>query len=81
MEAKMKILIVDDDRISRLLASENLAKEGYEVLEASSAKQAIEQLESSEPIRLLISDIIMPDMNGLELLSYVRIFLGMVEKV
>jgi len=79
MEAEMKILIVDDDRISRLLASENLAKEGYEVLEASSAKQAIEHLESGEPIRLLIADVMMPDMNGLELLSYVRERLDFME--
>ena len=68
----MKILIVDDEKISRLLASKILVKKGYEVLEASSARQAIEQLESDEPIILLIADIMMPEMDGLELLSYIN---------
>jgi len=68
----MKILIVDDDKISLTLASKILAEEGYEVLEASNARQAIEYLEFGEPIRLLISDIMMPDIDGLQLVSYVR---------
>jgi len=75
----MKILIVDDDEISRILAFKILAKEGYEVLEASSAKQAIEYLESGEPIRLLISDIMMPDMDGLQLVSYINEKLSFME--
>lgn len=75
----MKILIVDDDKISRIIGVKALTNAGYEVLEASSAKQAIEFLESDEPIRLLISDIMMPDMSGLELLSYINKELDFME--
>ncbi|MDZ7261603.1 MAG: response regulator [candidate division KSB1 bacterium] len=68
----MKILIVDDDRISLSLMSRILNNSGYQTLEASSAKQAIEYLESNEPVGLIISDIMMPDMSGLEFLNYLR---------
>lgn len=75
----MKILVVDDDDISRLLATNILAKAGYDVLDAASAKKAIEYLETGEAIRLLVSDIMMPEMDGLELLAYIRKNLGFME--
>ena len=44
----MKILVVDDDIVSRVVASDVLSEKDYEVLEASSAKEAIEYLELPE---------------------------------
>ena len=68
----MKILVVDDDIISLNLMSKILSKRGYETLEASNAKEALEFLRSGEPVSLIITDIIMPDMSGSDFLVHTR---------
>jgi two-component system response regulator PilR (NtrC family) len=62
-----RILVVDDERSMRELLAIVLRREGYEVLLAESGKAAIAALER-EPIDLLISDIKMPDLSGVEVL-------------
>jgi len=61
------ILIVDDDIAILELNKKILTEAGYTVTTASSAKQALEFLENETVVDLLISDIIMPDMDGFEL--------------
>src|SRR4030066_2326813 len=68
----MKILIVDDDDISLTLMSRILQKGGYETVTASCAKTALEHLESGEAIMLMILDVMMPEMNGLEFLENIN---------
>ena len=62
-----RILVVDDERSMRELLAIVLRREGYEVLLAESGRAAIETLER-EPVDLLISDIKMPDVSGVEVL-------------
>ena len=62
-----RILVVDDERSMRELLAIVLRREGYEVLLAESGRAAIATLER-EPIDLLISDIKMPDLSGVEVL-------------
>jgi len=62
-----RILVVDDERSMRELLAIVLRREGYEVMLAENGRAAIEVLER-EPIDLLISDIKMPDMSGVEVL-------------
>ncbi len=62
-----RILVVDDERSMRELLAIVLRREGYEVLLADSGRAAIETLER-ESIDLLISDIKMPDLSGVEVL-------------
>ena len=62
-----RILVVDDERSMRELLAIVLRREGYEVLLAENGREAIELLER-EPVDLLISDIKMPDMSGVEVL-------------
>jgi two-component system response regulator PilR (NtrC family) len=62
-----RILVVDDERSMRELLAIVLRREGYEVLLAESGRSAIEVLER-EPVDLLISDIKMPDLSGVEVL-------------
>ncbi len=68
-----KILIVDDEAYSREAIAETIPWEDYsiQVLCASSAREALEILEG-ERIDVLLTDIRMPEMNGLELLAEVR---------
>ena len=62
------ILVVDDDQWVRVLARDVLAHEGYRVLEAVDGQDAIRvAAEHPGPIHLLLTDVVMPGMNGCEL--------------
>jgi len=62
-----RILVVDDERSMRELLAIVLRREGYEVLLAENGRSAITLLEQ-EPVDLLISDIKMPDLSGVDVL-------------
>ncbi|TFI54295.1 hybrid sensor histidine kinase/response regulator [Mastigocladus laminosus UU774] len=63
------ILVVDDTMSFRKTLSLTLQKFGYQVLEAQDGLEAIEKLQQHPEIQLVISDLEMPRMNGLEFLS------------
>ena len=65
---KKKILVVEDEEGLRLLYKEELEAEGYEILTAGNGREAIQQLEEGKP-DLIILDIVMPVMNGIEALG------------
>jgi DNA-binding response OmpR family regulator len=71
METKAKILVVDDEENVCRNVQKILGKEDYDVSYALSADEALEQM-AKESYSLLISDIIMPGMNGLEFLKLVK---------
>ena len=62
-----RILVVDDERSMRELLAIVLRREGYEVLLADNGRSAVDLLER-EPVDILISDIRMPDLSGVEVL-------------
>lgn len=63
-----RILVVDDDEAVREVAARILRRLGYEVEEAGGAPEALRMLDAmSEPPDLLLSDVVMPGMNGREL--------------
>jgi two-component system, NtrC family, response regulator PilR len=64
---RARILVVDDERSMRELLAIVLRREGYEVLLAESGRAAIDLLER-QPVDLLISDIKMPDLSGVDVL-------------
>jgi putative two-component system response regulator len=66
-----KILVVDDSISVRLFLQEELAKEGYTVLIAEDGKNALEVLETTPP-DLILSDVYMPKMSGIELCAALR---------
>lgn len=69
MEIKKRILVVDDIELNRALLAEALADE-CELLEAADGKEALELLlKNNRKIDMIISDIVMPVMNGFELLQ------------
>jgi two-component system chemotaxis response regulator CheY len=71
-ERKMKVLIADDDPVTRSLLNAFLQKWGYEVVMASGGNEAWEILQEPESPSLVVSDWIMPDMSGLDLCRKVR---------
>ncbi len=69
--ALSKILVVDDEESIREFFQIMLKREGYEVFTAANGKEGLEHLKKN-PVDLIISDIQMPELSGLELLSKVR---------
>lgn len=67
-----KILIVDDDREIALLISDIFTDEGYECLLAFNGEQAFAMLANHPDISLIILDIMMPDIDGLEICREIR---------
>ena len=69
------ILIVDDEEMCRNYLEINLQKMGIEVISCGNAQQVLDILhDKSKQIDLLITDIIMPTMNGIELINAIRGF-------
>ena len=67
------VLLVEDDPMVRKFSARVLARHGYKVLEADSADRALTLLdELGDPIHLLLTDVVMPGMNGSDLAAIVE---------
>ena len=71
MGSSAKILVVDDERSIRELLEIFLKKEGFDVQTARSAEEALERTKTFE-FDLIVSDIKMADMSGIDLLRHLR---------
>ena len=71
MATAAKIMVVDDEKQICQNVEKILSKNDYEIIRATSAKEALEKM-AKDSFSLLISDIVMPEMNGLELLKLVK---------
>jgi CheY-like chemotaxis protein len=61
------VLVVEDDPALRALMVRTLAAKGYRTVEASDGIEALEKLAAEPDIELVVTDIVMPRMNGVEL--------------
>jgi CheY-like chemotaxis protein len=68
---KRRILVVDDEPEIRSMLHESLARAGYEVQEAPDGKRAIDMLRK-QTFDVVISDILMPEKDGLEVIMYLQ---------
>lgn len=66
-----KILIVEDDAFVQDIYRTKLSQEGFSIMDAENGEKALKKLESESP-DLILLDIIMPLMNGLEFLEKLR---------
>ena len=67
------ILLAEDEAVVRNLVRLMLSKEGYAVLTANDGQEALELCEKfADPIHLLLTDVVMPRMTGLELAERIR---------
>lgn len=69
---KLKILVVDDENRMRKLISDFLKAKGFEVTEAADGEEAIDKFFADKDIALIILDVMMPKMDGWEVLKLVR---------
>jgi PAS domain S-box-containing protein len=65
------VLVVEDEDALRLLATRVLGRQGYTVLEAANGREALALVrQTSAPIHLVVTDVVMPEMGGLELAEH-----------
>jgi signal transduction histidine kinase len=67
-----KLLVIDDERVVRHVCQLSLEQENYEVFLAENGMQAMEQLRTHPEIAIVLSDLKMPGMTGMELLHDIR---------
>ena len=67
-----KIIVIDDSRTARQQVSTALVDAGYEVIEAADGKEGLATIEATPGAALVICDVNMPNMNGLEMLKALR---------
>jgi len=68
----MAILIVEDNPITSKMLQYNLQKQGYETIAAYTGTEALEYLDTVPDVQLILTDIIMPGMNGLDFLRKIK---------
>ena len=71
MSQTKKILLAEDNSILSLMLKFKLEKEGYNILIAVNGKEAIDIIEEHNP-QMILTDIMMPFISGLEVISHVR---------
>jgi CheY-like chemotaxis protein len=72
INTKLKMLIADDDIISRKLILKSVNEFGKEIIEAKTGREAIEKFKDNTDIDLILIDVQMPDMNGYEATKEIR---------
>ena len=70
-EKGIRILVVDDEESIRSVLSQVLGEDGFKVTDAASGETALE-LFQKQPFNLVITDIVMPGINGIELLAKIK---------
>jgi two-component system, cell cycle response regulator len=68
----MKILIAEDDTLSRMMLEKSLQRAGYEVVTVNDGSRALAALDSDDPPRLALLDWMMPEKDGVEVCRAVR---------
>ena len=68
----LAILVVDDDVMMREILTEILEEEGYQISTAKNGRQAWDKISDSSQFDIVLSDLDMPEMGGMELLANVR---------
>jgi len=66
------ILIVEDDEVTSYMLEFLLQREGYTVTKANDGKEAFKLIENSKPFDIVLLDIMIPYINGFELVSHIR---------
>lgn len=69
---KIKVLVVDDESRMRKLVNDFLSRKNYEVIEAGDGEEAIDIFYADKDISLIILDVMMPKMDGLEVCRQIR---------
>lgn len=72
MSRKHRILVIDDEEAVRHTICENLEYSGYEVIQATDGQHGLTMIDAQNPPDIIITDIIMPRKEGLEMIVEVK---------
>lgn len=72
-QTKLKILLVDDNRLNQQIVERYLKNEGHRVFLVSSGNQALSFLRQGHELHIILMDLHMPDMNGIETTKKIRL--------
>lgn len=75
LQKNSRILLVEDDIVNRMIIKKHLELEGYQVSFAVNGKEAVEKVEKEQNFDLILMDIQMPEMSGLEATDIIRVIL------
>ncbi|MBK7900586.1 MAG: diguanylate cyclase [Azonexus sp.] len=70
-QSKQRVLVVEDEKINRTVLVA-LLKDDYQVILAKTGEQALERLASDDQIDVVLLDVLMPDMDGYEVLRHIK---------
>jgi two-component system response regulator AtoC len=70
--SRAKILVIDDELFYRELVADILTKAKHEVVQAKDGREALDAIEKRRDFDLVLADVVMPDLNGLVVLSKVK---------
>ncbi len=73
----MRILVCDDDPMILKTIEFRLGKEGYEVIPFPDGRQALDYLDANNQVDLVITDLLLPFINGLGVITHIRKDLGL----
>jgi two-component system, NtrC family, response regulator AtoC len=77
VDARHRVLVVDDERLIRWSLSETLRHQGYAVVEAGDARNAISEAnDAPESFGVVLLDVRLPDSTDLTLLTYLRLLMS-----
>lgn len=80
-DSVITILLVDDDELVRATIESSLSERGCTVITAENGREAMAQLERTTSIDVIVCDILMPEMDGLETLRELRMRWSMIPVV
>ena len=69
---KRKILVLEDEENIRSFLVLNLKRSGYEVIEAETGEEALEKYHANQDIAVAVLDVMLPEMDGFEVLGHIR---------
>ena len=72
MNKRYRVLVVDDEQITRILIEAILDRKGYDVITLSSGKEALKFLEEDRDLDVILLDIMMPEINGFDVLKTLK---------
>lgn len=64
-----RILVAEDNRLILETVAQSLSREGYDIIRAEDGMDCMDKLERGNPVDLIITDLYMPNLNGLEVIS------------
>ncbi len=67
-----RILLVEDDIVTRILLQKNLEKNGHDIFACINGLEAYDVLQAGGSFDIIITDVLMPEMNGTELIDKIK---------